>query len=564
MQLDREVALKVHRPEGREAVHLFPVLVRESRLLEGFSHPGVIRFHDRGYDGEWFFLAMDLHHGTSLREHLQATGRLEAQDAIGVALQVAQALAALHHRRVVHRDLNHDNVILGADGVVRIADLGLPWSHRTFRALEPGRFGTVACLAPEILKIGAHSESGDVHALGALLYHMLSGCPPVPLEGPGAVDGDSPRTPVPLRRRVNVDSEILELVDAMLAGRPENRPSAGEVTKVLEGRAQRVTRGWIVSGSATRTIGPYQVMDPLGEGGMGQVFRARHSNLDRLVALKVLPVEREPDARLLDQFSREMKLSVRLVHPSLVRVLDCEITGNTPYIAMELIEGLSLRQRLDSAGRMTWREVLSAGHQLSLGLSYLHSEGVLHRDIKPSNILIGAAGEYKLADFGISLVAADRPRTLSGVFVGTWSYAAPERLLGERHTESADLWSLGMVLFEALTGERPVPAAGYLAWAMTGGRHLDPPGCFVPEIPAPVSLIVMGLLERDPARRTGSARQLVEQLEELLQDHLRTAPDVGLAPSPSTGNPADSSSRITDVTEGLQPRPGPAPPSRKD
>lgn len=296
-------------------------------------------------------------------------------------------------------------------------------------------------------------------------------------------------------------------------------------------------------------IGPYILVEKIGEGAMGDVFRAKHRSLGREVALKVLRRDVGRDPESLEQFRREMKISVDLVHHGLVRVLDCELEGATPYLAAELVAGQTLRKRLDERGKLPWREALGRLHDLAAALVYLHARGVLHRDIKPSNILIGDEGRFKLADFGIARRVDAGTLSRAGDFLGTWLYAAPERLMGDRHTERADLWSLGLVLFETLTGRLPLPDTEYMDWCLQGGRPLDPPGHFEPAVPAPVSRLVMSLLERHPADRLASAAMLEARIGALL----------GLEPgawSVTTGSP-DEMSRVTDVTEVLDARASP-------
>ena len=227
----------------------------------------------------------------------------------------------------------------------------------------------------------------------------------------------------------------------------------------------------------------------LGEGGMGVVYRARHRQLERDVALKLLAPGLVDDPRFEERFLREARALARLDHPGIVRVHDFGRKGTRLYLVMEFVDGTNLRT-LIKGGQLTSREALAIVPQICEALQYAHDEGVVHRDIKPENVLIDAKGRVKLADFGLAkLIGVDEPnRTASGVALGTAHYVAPEQLSTPRSVDHrADIYSLGVVFYEMLTGELPL------------GRF-EAPSKRV-QIDVRLDEIVLKSLERMPERR---------------------------------------------------------------
>lgn len=209
--------------------------------------------------------------------------------------------------------------------------------------------------------------------------------------------------------------------------------------------------------------GRYELGEPLGRGGMADVYRGWDQLLDRAVAVKVLR-DVADDATALARFQHEARTLARLFHSGLVMVLDAGITAERPFLVMELVEGPTLAARIGH-GPLSLEEAGAIGVQVAEALAYAHSEGVVHRDVKPGNVLLGLDGRVKLADFGIARLVGDAVRyTRPGATIGTAAYLAPEQVQGQDVGLAADIYSLGLVLLEAVTGERtytgpPVEAA---------------------------------------------------------------------------------------------------------
>ncbi len=250
-----------------------------------------------------------------------------------------------------------------------------------------------------------------------------------------------------------------------------------------------------------------EIVEMIGQGGMGVVYKAVQKSLNRTVALKVLSPTLSTDPEFVERFTREAKALAQLNHPNIVGIYDSGIHDKVPYLVMEYVEGKSLRQLLASK-ELTASQALELVPQICDALYYAHAKGVVHRDIKPENILVDPAGRVKIADYGLAKIAAiDQPRiTKSNIAMGTPHYMAPEQI--ERTSEvdhRADIYSLGVVIYEMLTGELPL------------GRFKAPSERA--EVDRRLDHVVLKSLEREPADRYQSANEMKAQIT-----HLERAP----------------------------------------
>jgi eukaryotic-like serine/threonine-protein kinase len=270
-------------------------------------------------------------------------------------------------------------------------------------------------------------------------------------------------------------------------------------------------------------LGPYRVDAEIGAGGMGHVFRATDTRLDRAVAIKILPEHRWSDPNLRHRFEREARALSSLSHPNLCSLYDIgeveQSGGSTPYLVMELLEGETLRDRLQT-GPIGMRKALMWAAQIAHGLAAAHQKGVIHRDLKPENVFITQGELLKILDFGLAITeqlgtdASTLVRTQPGMVMGTAHYMSPEQVRGTTLDARSDIFSLGIVLFEMLTGEVPFHARSPVE-TMNAILVDEPPdiGALVSPIPEAVEELVWRCLEKDPARRFSSAGDLAFALE---------------------------------------------------
>jgi serine/threonine protein kinase len=260
-------------------------------------------------------------------------------------------------------------------------------------------------------------------------------------------------------------------------------------------------------------LGRYRVLDALGRGGMARVYRAYHPRLDRYVAIKVLRSDLVEDGQFLARFEREARAVASLRHPNIVQVYDFDVQDDVYYMVMELLEGDSLKVRLNDYRARGEKMPLGETSRILLdvldGLAYAHSEGMVHRDIKPGNIMLTKRGRAVLTDFGIAQIVGGTRYTVSGALMGTLSYMAPEQGLEGRCDARCDIYSLGIVFYEMLTQRVPFDADTPLAILM---KHVnDPlplPRQQVPGIPEPIERVVLAALAKQPADRFPSAAEM--------------------------------------------------------
>jgi eukaryotic-like serine/threonine-protein kinase len=251
--------------------------------------------------------------------------------------------------------------------------------------------------------------------------------------------------------------------------------------------------------------GRYSLFDVLGTGGMSTVWRGRDEVLGREVAVKVLSPQYAADPAFRTRFEREARHVAALSHPRLVTVFDCGVDGTTPFIVMELARGRTLRQILDEVGVLPPDDVVTIAAAVCEGLEAAHAAGIVHRDIKPANIVL-SGGEVKVLDFGIARLDDSAGRTRTQAVLGTAAYLSPEQAAGQPAGPQADLYALGCVVFEMLTGTPPFTADSEVGVAYRQ-VHDDPgpPSSRLPGVPAQLDWITTRLLAKNPADRPPGA-----------------------------------------------------------
>ncbi len=262
-------------------------------------------------------------------------------------------------------------------------------------------------------------------------------------------------------------------------------------------------------------IGRYELGERIGSGGMSTVVRAFDSRLERYVAVKLLAEHLADDTQFVQRFQREAKSAARLVHPNIVQVFDYGFDPDKGryYIVMELVQGRSGAQLLTEHGRLSVEGTLHLADGACRALAHAHRHGVIHRDVKPGNIMLADDGQVKLADFGIAWAGDALQVTQHGAVLGTASYLAPEQASGQKATPQADIYGLGVVIFQLMTGRLPFTGVS-LADMVLAQREQRPPRLdrLVSGVPAHVADAVELALSYDPARRPASAMQLRDML----------------------------------------------------
>lgn len=301
------------------------------------------------------------------------------------------------------------------------------------------------------------------------------------------------------------------------------------------------------------TLGNYRITAILGQGGMARVYKAYQENLDREVAIKVLPPWYAADRSFVERFSLEAKLVANLSHPNIVTVHDANEYNGHLYIVMQLVDGGTLKNRLDQLQHMgkamDFTEAVPIFTQLASALNYAHEQGVIHRDIKPVNVLMDRSRRPILSDFGIAKVLASTRTNLTrpGAGVGTPEYMSPEQCQGGPVDGRADIYALGVMLFEALAGRPPFQGDNYPALAHSHIYEMPPRPTFLnPAVPPAVEQIILTALMKNPQQRFQQANDLADALQRALMTTPPTPPVSPASITPFTGQrPASFDSRIT-------------------
>lgn len=288
----------------------------------------------------------------------------------------------------------------------------------------------------------------------------------------------------------------------------------------------------------SRWIWPFELLEKIGEGGMGVVYRARYVGNNRIVAVKLLPDEISSNPIIAARFDRELEILKQLRHPNIVHCFGGVCESQQRFYAMELVEGGTLADLLRQKRRLSWDHVLEYGLQMCAALQYAHERGIVHRDLKPANFLIAKGGQLKLSDFGLATMASATKITRAGKTAGTFLYMAPEQIRGQPPVSpQTDLYALGCVLYELLTGQPPFQGDSP---AEILRKHIKEPPPHVAtqllDCPAALDQLIVDLLQKNPLDRPASAAIVANRLLGILRPSI--APVDAQAPTPRAALPA--------------------------
>jgi serine/threonine-protein kinase len=264
-----------------------------------------------------------------------------------------------------------------------------------------------------------------------------------------------------------------------------------------------------------RIAGRYELEEVVGHGGMSTVYKAHDSLLERNVALKVLHQQYNEDEDFVERFKREARSVAQLQHPNIVTVIDRGEENGRQYIVFEYIDGENLKELVVRKGRLDVRTALEIALEIAHGLSFAHEHGLVHRDVKPQNVLLNGDGGAKVTDFGIARsLDVERSVTQTGTVLGTSNYIAPEQASGQPVDAQTDVYSLGIVLYEMLTGELPFPGENFVAVAM---KHIQEPSPSVldarGDVPLRIAEMIDRALEKDPEQRFPTMDAFATEIE---------------------------------------------------
>ncbi len=303
-------------------------------------------------------------------------------------------------------------------------------------------------------------------------------------------------------------------------------------------------------------LGRYEIVGELGQGAMGVVYKATDPLIDRIVAIKTITLslaleEREEyEAR----FYQEAKAAGRLSHPNIVTIFDVGRSGDVAYIAMEFLQGRELRDVLNDEKLLPVDQVLDIVAQVALGLAYAHEHGIIHRDVKPSNIMVLRDGHAKITDFGIARMASAAVRTQTGMVLGSPKYMSPEQVMGKLTDQRSDIFSLGVMLYEMLTGQPPFTGENVNAIMYQTLNAIPPsPSSINPAVPDMLNFIVAKALAKDIDNRYQNARDLANDLRACRGTVPSTAVAVDATRSAIAGMMPEIASGVKDSDDESEP-----------
>jgi len=505
--LGRPVAIR-RLSEGPGEVGKVERFLREAAATAQLHHPNIIATYDTGVDSQGRFIVTELAQGKTLRSLLNDKVRFEINRILEIATQILQALDHAHGRGVLHRNLRPENVFVTDADKVSVADfgLGVRLSDLTTQELSSGRL--IQYTPPEVLLKDRVDPRSDLYSFGVILYEMAVGHPP--FEGHD-VGHKQAHAPVPMPgpgERVLPDFLKAVILVCMEKDKEKRYPDAKSILEDL--KLEEVVPGMVVANR-------YEVMAEVGRGGMGTIFRARDTELDETVALKFLTGEigQEVAAR----FVQEIKAARSVSHPHVVKVFTLEKWRDHRFIVMEHIDGVPLPRYLQRAPIPTRGDRLRLALQIAGAVEAAHQAGIIHRDIKPENILVTAAGDAKVLDFGIARPeGTGHTLTSTGTVMGSPMYMSPEQIQAQPLDRRTDIYSLGAVLYFVFTGVEPFAGRDLQQILM---KHLHgsprPPHEIDPSLPRQLSDAIVRALDADRTRRFASAQELADVLRGVAQ-----------------------------------------------
>lgn len=525
-----------------------------SRLLEDASawakleHPNLARQLRSGRTAEGFiYLVSEYYEGEDLASYLKTHPPLGGEELIQLILPVCAALDYLHQRGVVHGNITPANILLhGGLRALQPKLIGSGWALLGDRSPGGSRPGTPNpdYSPPERTPDGKPDPRWDIYGLGAVIYEALTGAPPFLATSAAETIEQSARAPA--ASIAGPSAYLSPVVERCLAARPQDRfATAGQVAAALQkcrpssatvAFSTKMPNGSLVPQAREKegdVLGSYELVKLIGEGSMGRVFLARHATLGRQVAVKVMRPEHLKTPHLVQRFFQEARSVNQINHEHIVEVLDFvnEVEGSgsgRAYCVMELLVGASLAELLRKQPLAIERAVHII-RQVCGALEAAHQLGVVHRDVKPDNIFItarnGDSSFTKVLDFGVAKLTAPlgeekASETIEGTIVGTPAYMAPEQAAGLGADHRADIYGVGVVLYEILAGHPPFESTSFGQLVVQIITKPPPPlPAFTPggeRIPAKLKSLAIRCLEKEPQNRPHSMDELSQQLEKSL------------------------------------------------
>jgi serine/threonine protein kinase/curli biogenesis system outer membrane secretion channel CsgG len=562
----RIVALKVLKPNMGEGAEFRKRFEREAQIAARLQHPCIVGVSDFGQlSNGLLYMALEYVEGDDLKKVLKKSrGGLPVARAVALTASILEALSVAHKAGVIHRDLKPQNIMVqsvGGRDQLKVLDFGIA-KVQNEEALTMANqiLGTVAYMSPEQTRAEPIDGRSDLYSVGIMLYEMLTGT--VPFRGRTVVEIIKQHRKATPKNPSEIKSELPDaLVAAVLRALEKDAAlrfaDALEFLKAIESSAivplgdAETVQGGAVSGTSRtnataatiiatspNTIasysnlvgqtldGKYEVKEKLGEGGMGAVYRAHNILLGLDVALKVMHPNHCQDVTFRERFVREVRAMSGFTHPNAITVREfVQSQSGFLYMTMDYCQGVALKDVIEQNNYLPVERSLNIASQILSALAEGHRKGIVHRDIKPDNVLIEddhGADHVKVLDFGIAKIlegdSTEKDSLTGRHVIGTPSYMSPEQASGEPVDARTDLYAVGCVLYEMLSGAKVFVAETVMQTLMAQVTKTPTPvdqRCPQAKIPAQVSQMVNCALAKEPEQRFASAKAFIKCIDEL-------------------------------------------------
>ncbi|HMZ07079.1 MAG TPA: protein kinase [Anaerolineales bacterium] len=528
VQTGRDVTVAVVQARLGSPAEFLTRLTQLSKKLEYLKSANFAQWIATGEANGQAVIVREYVDGTSLSEMLSATGSgLTLDVVLNLARQLGNYLDMVHHAGLTQLVFRPEDIMFSTENSVVVTNIGIAQSLNVAGLISAQKISPHSSYAPELVSGGPVDIRSDFYSLGAILFQALTGKEwAAPL---ASADKTLPAEYNPSGSRAGISSGWDALISKCLHPNPAKRiQSAVEFLHHVEEIHQETLVPDQLLGMEDslvgQTLGGYHLVSRLGQGGMATVYKAYEPALDRYVAIKVLPQFFAKDPVFVQRFKREAKAVAQLSHPHIVPIYSFGEAGRITYIAMQFVMGDTLKHEGQQLG---FEESLRLLAPIARALGYAHQRGIVHRDIKPSNILLTEGNWPLLADFGLAqMTQASGKLTESGVGMGTPMYMSPEQGQGAKVDHRTDIYSLGIVLYEMITGDVPFRADTPMAIVI---KHISAPmptpRQVNPDIPEYLEAIILRATAKSPEDRFQTAEDFAEAMEKALE---RLASDVSL------------------------------------
>lgn len=513
--IERPVALKIIREQYSENPRFNQRFRREANIIANLEHRAILPVYDFGEDESTgqLFLVMRLMPDV-LNKRIARDGSLSLEEASRILNRLAAALLKAHNQGIIHRDIKPANILLDDDGTVFLADFGLaaPAANIEVSSAPPSYGGSPFYMAPEQWQDDSVGPYTDVYQLGVTLFEMLTGQLPFP-ENDGLLAERHINGNIPPACEINprLPRAIEPILEKAMAKNPLDRYATPEelaeaVAKLL--RPKKIKNR-------------YEIKEKLQHGRMAAVYLARDLFDDRDVALKIIKHKLIKNQSFQQRFQQQKQIITGIQHTAVVPVYDIDQHNGQPYLAMQFLEGSSLRERFMKERIFSVATVCAWAERLAKGLDAVHAANMTHGDINLGNVLLDVAGNCYLTDFHITCLVELTDAVMNHKnHLGYLPYLTPEQWRGEQPTPRTDVYQFGMMLFELLTGQRPFPELSAEKLRRCIEEDVPPKATSInPELPSQFDKILAKAMAKKPEERFASVGELVSRLNQAREDH---------------------------------------------